>query len=236
MKAIVTGSASGIGKHTAMRLIELGYEVYALDREENAELENLQCKQRVVDLMNSISTEAIFNEIGDFDIAVNCAGVSSVRQRFDQFELDGYMDAFNMNFHPFFNAIQSELKLCKSAEHKKRKVINIASITGHYGSTNMAAYSAAKAAIINLTKVIAVEHSAELIVNSISPATIDTPMIRRKYQGELPDYSNSYQTGNCGTVEDVFSVVQMLINNNFMTGQDIKLDGGYSSEFSLSLR
>lgn len=235
MKAIVTGGATGIGLHTVLRLNELGYETFSLDQTTTNELENLQCKQYAVDLMCQASTKAVFNEIGDFDVAINCAGVSSVRQPFDEFALNDYMDAFNANFHPFFNAIHNELELCKSAPSKQRKIINIASITAHYGSKNMAAYGAAKASIVNLTKVLAVENAPQLQVNSISPATIDTPMIRRKYQGELPDYSKSYLTGDCGFAEDVFSVIEMLLSNNFMTGQDIKLDGGFSSQFKLDL-
>lgn len=115
------------------------------------------------------------------------------------------------------------------------KIINIASSTAGLGAKNMAAYSCAKAAIINLTKVCAVENAPGILVNSISPASIDTPMIRKKYQGGLPDYHNTYLTGHCGTVSDVFSVINMLIENDFITGQDIVIDGGYSSAFLLRL-
>ncbi|MCL9781589.1 SDR family oxidoreductase [Vibrio sp. S4M6] len=232
MKIIVTGSASGIGLHTLQRLVELNHEVISVDKT-SLDNDNLQCKHYCVDLLDPNDTALIFREIGDFDIAINCAGVSSTRQRFDAFELNDYMEAFNANFHPFFNAIHNEVAVSNANRAKKRKIINIASITGHYGCTNMAAYGAAKAAILNLSKVIAVEHAPNLQVNSISPATIDTPMIRNKYQGELPDYSNSYLTGDCGHVEDVFSVIQMLMENHFMTGQDIKLDGGFSAQFHI---
>jgi hypothetical protein len=58
-------------------------------------------------------------------------------------------------------------------------------------------------------------------------------MIRKKYNGQLRDYSNVYPTKNCGTVEDVYSVVKMLENNHFMTGMDIKLDGGMTELFKI---
>lgn len=99
---------------------------------------------------------------------------------------------------------------------------------------NFAAYGAAKASIINITKVTAIENASNNIqINSISPANIDTPMIRKKYNGELKDYSNVYYTKNCGTVMDVYSVVKMLENNSFMTGSDIKLDGGITDLFQI---
>jgi hypothetical protein len=58
-------------------------------------------------------------------------------------------------------------------------------------------------------------------------------MIRRKYNGSLRDYSDVYPTKNCGTVADVYSVVKMLEYNNFMTGTDIKLDGGMTELFKI---
>lgn len=64
-------------------------------------------------------------------------------------------------------------------------------------------------------------------------ATIDTPMIRKKYNGRLRDYSDVYYTKNCGEVSDVYSVVKMLEQNNFVTGNDIKLDGGLTDLFEI---
>lgn len=113
------------------------------------------------------------------------------------------------------------------------KIVNIASFTAKFGCKNMLAYSAAKASIVNLTKVAAVECSPGILINSVSPATIDTPLIRKKYDGVLPDYSNTYLTGNCGTVEDVFLAVDMLLKNNFITGYDFVIDGGFSCNFEV---
>ncbi len=113
------------------------------------------------------------------------------------------------------------------------KIVNIASFTAMFGCKNMLAYSAAKASIVNLTKVAAVECSPRILINSVSPATIDTPLIRKKYEGELPDYSSTYLTGSCGSVEDVFLAVDMLLKNNFITGYDLVIDGGFSSNFEV---
>ncbi|RYV04137.1 hypothetical protein SOPP22_01680 [Shewanella sp. OPT22] len=232
MKAIVTGHASGIGFYTAKQLHHLGYEVYGIDIKVNNILSN-EIKQKRCDLRSEPESIETFSEIGDFDIAVNCAGVAGLRKPLKDFSLEEYQQSFNDVFSPLFNALKQEIKLANIDNDKRRRIINIASVTADYGAKNMAAYSAAKAAIINLTKVAAVEHAPDILVNSISPASIDTPMIRAKHKGNLPDYSQTYLTGDCGLDSDVFSVIEMLLKNEFMTGQDVKLDGGYSSVFKI---
>ena len=234
MKAIVTGQASGIGFYTAKQLHHLGYEVYGIDIKVNNILPN-EIKQKRCDLRSAPESKAVFADIADFDIAVNCAGVSGIRKPLKDFSLEEYQTSFNDVFSPLFNALQQEIQLADNNNDKRRRIINIASITADFGAKNMAAYSAAKAAIVNLTKVAAVEHAPHTLVNSVSPASIDTPMIRAKHKGKLPDYSNSYLTGDCGQDKDVFAVIEMLLKNDFMTGQDIKVDGGYSSLFELKL-
>lgn len=60
-------------------------------------------------------------------------------------------------------------------------------------------------------------------------------MIGQKYNGELRDYRSVYYTNDCGHVSDVYSVVKMLENNEFMTGNDIKLDGGITQILQFKL-
>ena len=222
---------SGIGFYTAKQLYHIGYEVYGIDTKVNNILPN-EITQKRCDLRSEPETRAVFSEIENFDVAVNCAGVSGLRKPLKEFSLAEFQTSFNDVFTPLFNALIAELSF--GLNDKRRRIINIASITARYGSKNMAAYSAAKASIVNLTKVAAVEHAPNILINSISPASIDTPMIRAKHQGNLPDYRQTYLTGDCGQDSDVFSVIEMLLKNEFMTGQDIQLDGGYSSKFELS--
>ncbi|WP_133406867.1 SDR family NAD(P)-dependent oxidoreductase [Parashewanella tropica] len=233
MKVIVTGHASGIGSYTAQQLHLLGHEVYGLDIRVNNILAN-EIKQKRCDLRLAPDTESAYSEIGDFDVAINCAGVAGVRKSLAEFTLHEYQESFNDVFTPLFNSLTNLINLAKAGETKRRRIINIASVTANFGAKNMAAYSAAKAAVINLTKVAAVENAPQLQVNAISPASIDTPMIRAKHKGTLPDYSQTYLTGDCGQDADVFSVIEMLMKNDFMTGQNIVVDGGYSAAFKLS--
>lgn len=237
-KVVVTGSASGIGFYTASKLNESGYDVIGIDLVKNLDLDK-SITQIECDLLDSERTESVFGSIGGFDIAVNCAGVSGQRKGLTEFSKQKFEQSFSAVFFPTFNAMQQELRLMeknKTLSGDKKKIINITSYTAHVGGRNMAAYSSAKAALINLTKVAAVEHSATVRVNSISPATIDTPMIRKKYPSGWPDYSEAYLSGDCGKVEDLFAAIDMMIHNNFMTGHDLVLDGGHSADFSLKLK
>lgn len=229
-RVVVTGCGSGIGKYVANKYVENGYEVIGIDI--NDIREDKRFKFIKVDLRNEQETEGVFQEIKGIDLAVNCAGVSSLRKPLLEFKSKELIEGIEDNVFPCFNALRNELKIM--IKQKKGNIINIGSITGYIGIKNFAAYSAAKAAIINITKVAACEHSKDNIrVNSISPATIDTPMIRKKYNGNLKDYSNVYYTNDCGTTNDVYTVVRMLEENNFITGSDVKLDGGLTSLFTI---
>lgn len=229
-RVVVTGCGSGIGEYIANKYIQNGYEVIGIDI--NNVKEDKVFKFIKLDLSDEEETEEVFKEIKGIDLAVNCAGVSSLRKPLLEFNSKELIKGIEDNIRPCFNALKNELKVM--VKQKKGKIINIASITGYIGMKNIAAYSDAKAGIINITKVAAFEHSKDHIrVNSISPATIDTPMIRKKYNGSLKDYSNVYYTNDCGTTNDVYTVVKMLEENNFITGSDIKLDGGLTSLFTI---
>lgn len=228
---VVTGSASGIGHYIAKQYaLNKNYRVFCFDINK---IEGIKETTSIeVDLKIEKQVEKTFSEIERIDIAINCAGVSSLRKEVLSFSQTEIVEAWSDNFLPAFNAMKNEIIIMKKQNYGK--IINIASITGHIGMKNFLAYSSAKASIINMTKVAAIEHAKNNIqINSISPASIDTPMIRKKYNGSLRDYSNVYYTNDCGHVADVYSAVKMLENNEFMTGSDIKLDGGLTNLFEI---
>ncbi|WP_085542325.1 SDR family NAD(P)-dependent oxidoreductase [Cedecea sp. NFIX57] len=230
---LVTGQASGIGHYAATQFHKAGFKVIGIDHAISEELDE-SIVQISCDLSKWSEAEAAFSKIERIDYAVNCAGVAGIRKRLSDITTEEITQSYNQIFLPTFHACKLEVaKMLGNCE--VAKIINIASSTAFVGGKNMVAYSSAKAAIVNLTKVCAVECAPNIQVNSISPATIDTPMIRNKYAGSLPDYSEAYLTGRCGTVKDVWSAINFLLQNDFMTGSDIVMDGGYSSLFSLKL-
>ncbi|KIA79778.1 hypothetical protein QR66_14200 [Chromobacterium piscinae] len=228
---LITGAASGIGWRLLRHYAEqthcraIGIDVQPIPDCAGATL--LQAN-----LSDEQACARAFDGIENLHLAVNCAGVSSQRKPLLAFDAEDITACWRENFLPAFNALRREITIMRS--HGGGRIINIASITGHIGMKNFAAYGAAKASILNLSKVAAIEHAEDgILINSISPATIDTPMIRRKYGGQLRDYSGVYPCGGCGTVDDVLSVVRMLEENRFMTGMDIPLDGGLTSLFTI---
>lgn len=221
---LVTGASSGIGNHVAHMLSHGDYRVITIDVNPCNNLPP-NVTTYTADLKDPKSLENIFSDIKHLDIAINCAGVSATRKDLTEFSGNELMQEIQSNFLVTFNAVKQEI--LKMRIGGKGKIINLSSISAHKGMQNFLAYSTAKAAISNLTKVAAIENARfNIHVNSISPATIDTPMIRKKHNGIKRDYSDVYYTGDCGTTGDVYSVVLMLINNSFITGSDIVLDGG----------
>ncbi|MEO2218028.1 SDR family oxidoreductase [Chromobacterium vaccinii] len=228
---LITGAASGIGWRLLRHYAAAdGYRAIGMDLEAIPDCGD--ASRLLVDLVDERACRAAFSGIERIDLAINCAGVSSQRKSLLAFDAAELTACWQQNVLPAFNAMRCEIDIMR--RHGGGRIVNLASITGHIGMKNFAAYGAAKASILNLSKVVAIEHAADgILVNTISPATIDTPMIRRKYGGQLRDYSGVYPTGNCGSTDDVLSVVRMLEQNNFMTGMDIPLDGGLTSLFSI---
>jgi NAD(P)-dependent dehydrogenase (short-subunit alcohol dehydrogenase family) len=228
---LVTGASSGIGQYIAHKYASSeNYAVFAIDIIPSDNRQNFTFFK--ADLKEESPLAEIFSKIPRIDLAINCAGVSGVRKELSEFSALEITNCWQDNFLPAFNSLKNEITIMKRSGGGK--IINIASITGHIGMKNFLAYSTAKASIINMTKVAAIEQAANNIkINSISPATIDTPMIRKKYNGGLKDYSDIYYTRNCGTVSDIYYIVKMLEENNFMTGNDIKIDGGLTDLFRI---
>lgn len=226
---LVTGSASGIGNYIANQYIKSGYNVICIDREPteiNGQYTAYKC-----DLFNEDDCKNIFNKIDKIDFAINCAGISCKRKLLIEFSNNEILQDWSLNFLATFNALKNEILIMQKYGGK---IVNIASIIGSIGTKNRLVYGASKAAIINMTKVAAIEYAKDkILINSISPASIDTPMLRQKYNGKLRDYTKTYYTDGCGTVHDVYTIVCMLEQNNFMTGNDIILDGGMTSLFSI---
>lgn len=126
-------------------------------------------------------------------------------------------------------------------------VINIASVQAFASQTNVAAYTATKGAIVALTKAMALDHADERIrVNAICPASIDTPMLRWAadlWKGEktaeetVADWGKGHPLGRVGTIEEVAAVAAFLASDlcPFITGADIKVDGGVLSKLGIVL-
>lgn len=185
--AIITGSARGIGAATMQVFAEHGYTVIGLDilpegeniaKEINAKggqgifmLCDVSEETRVAECIKAVS-----EQLGRIDVLVNNAGVVLVKP-FDQITWEEFQRTTNVNLGGHFLLCKYVLPLMK--KQMNGVIINMGSVSGHVGQTEHVMYGATKGAIIAMTRALAWELAPYNIrVNSVSPGSVDTPMLR----------------------------------------------------------
>ncbi|NRA86941.1 MAG: SDR family oxidoreductase, partial [Rhizobiales bacterium] len=178
------------------------------------------------------------------DILVNSAGIQRYGTVVDTDE-ETWDDVMNINLKGIFLAAKYAIP-----EMEKRgggSVINMASVQAYASQNNVAAYTASKGAIVALTRAMALDHAeAKIRVNAICPAAIDTPMLRsaadlwkgdNSAQETIDAWGKGHPIGRVGHVEEVAALANFLASDlcPFMTGADLKLDGGVLSKLGIIL-
>ncbi len=244
--AIVTGT-TGIGKAIALRLAQACGSVLAcgIDQTANQNLQNeaatqnLQLQTQHCDVSNPehvrAAVAAAVEQFNGLDIIVNAAAI-----------------------HPYGTAVETDWETwtrCLSVnagsvflfahygvpEIKKRgggAIINLASVQGYACQQGVAAYVASKGAIHSLTRALALDHAADNIrVNSISPGSVNTPMLAYSAQLFSPDlpvaevfkrFGQAHPLGRIATPEEIAEMAAFLASDraSFCTGGDYLVDGG----------
>jgi len=233
---IVTGAAKGIGKAISARLISDGYTVIAVDVDKDAgdaiasELGE-HCHFIYCDISNGSDVtdlfEKVISEHGGVHAVVNNAGIirDNVIWRMPEDDFDKVVDI----------NLKGTWLMCKAAatimrEQKKGRIVNIASRAwlGNPGQSN---YSASKAGVVGLTRVLALELGRSgVLVNAVAPGLIDTPLTQKLPENVQQKLTEAQPTKSMGKPEDVANAVAFLCNENtnFITGQTIYVDGGKS--------
>ena len=240
--AIVTGAGSGIGRAVALRLARDGFRMIAVDRsaeglEETCRLvEPFGPVQPVVCDVTAPNAPEIIMAAATIDgspptALVNNAGMGNARAATDtsDADLDRYMD---VNFRSLFRLSRAFVAV---EADTPRAIINIASVFGTVGFPNTAPYSAAKAAVIGLTRQMTADYAPRGVrVNAIAPGLIATPAtaerietndrFRRLTLGQIP-------LGRAGTPDDVAGAVSFLCSPDaaYVSGAVIVVDGGWTS-------
>ena len=232
--ALVTGVSKGIGNAIARKLVEEGYfvhGVYNTDSEgANAlkgDVKDLELHQ--VDLSDRKQTQQLVADLKDikFDAIVNNAGVF-ILENFDEYNFDSWDKTFEVNL----NAI---LVICLGLKDNIRKegaIVNISSTDGMTGSFAGMAYSASKAALINLTKSLGNNFGSRGIrVNVIAPGWVNTDM-DTDVVDDAPDLTPLNRNGK---PEEIADAVSFLISDRstFANGATFVIDGGYMNVDSI---
>jgi 3-oxoacyl-[acyl-carrier protein] reductase len=231
---LITGSSSGIGLATARLAKEYGANVILHGKSESEELKTLakelNCEYIFCDVVDQAAVQSEINRILEkvkkIDILVNCAGIS-IRQKFLESTDESWLDIFKVNVlgtTHFCKAVIPEMQ-----KNKYGRIVNIASIRAYGATSGRPAYSASKAAIVNLTSVLAKEFAPNILVNAVAPGFTETPMAKT-WDDEVWKQVKTALLERVGQPEEIAEVILFLASDkaSFITGQTILVDGGYS--------
>ncbi len=239
--AIITGSSRGIGRATAIKLAESGYNVCIncieridLAEELVRELEYKGCRslafqadvadrKQVDDMVAKVA-----DTFGQIDLLVNNAGVAG--QALFQDVTDEMWDRyFGTNLNGARNTIQAVLPWM--IQRKSGVIVNVSSIWGLHGASCEVTYCCTKHALIGLTRSLAMELAPSNIrVNCVAPGVINTDMVQVLGKEVLDDLAVQTPLGRLGTPEDIAAAVSFLASDDasFITGQVLVSDGGFA--------
>lgn len=228
-RALVTGGASGIGLASAHRLNTDGLEVFVADVNEVqlAAVEPTVSGIGILDVSDPGAVNALVAELSPIDVLVNSAGVVGPNLPIWDVPDDGWAHTMAVNLTGTFNTMKAVLPQMR--ERGWGRIVNIASIAGKEGNPNLSAYSASKAGVIGLTKSVAKEVAQDgVIVNSVAPAVIATPMNEDTAQHVLDYMISKIPMGRVGQPEEVAALVSWLASDecSFSTGQAYDISGG----------
>ncbi|QDO90726.1 3-oxoacyl-[acyl-carrier-protein] reductase [Dolosigranulum pigrum] len=232
---VVTGSSRGIGLAIAKQLADDGHQVVlnsrsplkpeVLEQFANAKLEVGTIVGDVSDFADAERMiSAVKEQYGRIDVLVNNAGITR----------DGLV--MRMKEEDFDQVIATNLKGCfNMARHttpimlKQRSgtIINVSSVSGIMGNAGQVNYAASKAGVIGLTKSLARElASRSITVNTIAPGFIETDMTAEMSERVTEAMLGEIPLKRFGQAEEVASAVKFLMENRYVTGQTIEVNGG----------
>ena len=240
--AVVTGGNGGIGRGIALGLAEAGAAVAVWGRNDEknqrvlSELKAIGVRSMalMVDMTNRAGLEPavikVESELGSVSILVNNAGIASLSGGVMNEKPEDWDRVIETQLNSVF--LLSKLAARSMMRQKSGKIINIASMYSFFGSGLVPSYSAAKGAIVQLTKSMAIEFAPHNIqVNAIAPGWIETDMTAPVRTTPMNDEILARTpAGRWGHPEEVAGAAVYLASraSDFVTGDTIRVDGGYA--------
>lgn len=232
---LITGASRGIGAAAAREFARSGFRVIVNYNKSKAEAEKVAAETGGIavqaDVGNAADVERMMTrielEFGGADVIVCNAGISKFNLITDVSEAE-WQEIINVNLSGAYRVLSRGVKPM-IAKHRGC-VINISSMWGQVGSSCEAAYSAAKAGLIGLTKALAKELGpSDIRVNCIAPGVIETDMNNNLTNETLAGLKDETPLMRLGTPEDVARLAVFLASDaaSFITGQVIGANGGF---------
>ncbi|PLW76849.1 SDR family NAD(P)-dependent oxidoreductase [Cohaesibacter celericrescens] len=236
-KILITGASTGIGAETA-RLLAPNNELFlvynrSVDKAKALEVELLALGAKVNLLQSDITSEIacieLFRKIGELtdslDVLVNNAGGLVRRQPVDGLEWQLMEEIFSLNVFSLMKI--SSLAVPFLRKGTNANIVNITSIVVRHGAPTATLYGAAKGAVDTFTRGLCKELAPNIRANSVSPGVIDTPFHEKV---STPEQMDAWAEGNPlkrnGQPSHIASAIKLLIDNDFINGESIDVNGG----------
>jgi NAD(P)-dependent dehydrogenase (short-subunit alcohol dehydrogenase family) len=235
--AIVTGASRGIGLEVASRIVDEGGKVCVTARNAGAlaeAVESLGGAQHAIGVPGKADhsehqADAVARTLeafGSLDVLVNNTGINLVAGPLLGVEISAARKVMEVN-------VIAALAWVQQAHQGWMRdhggcVVNVASVAGLAPAADIGFYGASKAALIHLTRQLALELAPAVRVNAVAPAVVRTRFATRLYEGHEDEVVARYPLGRLGVPQDVAGAVCFLASNeaSWVTGQVLVLDGG----------
>jgi NAD(P)-dependent dehydrogenase (short-subunit alcohol dehydrogenase family) len=236
-RAVVTGSARGIGAAIAIALAEAGADVAGIDLDPSDETAAAveAAGRRALFLTGSTGDAAVVerlaqaaeDELGGIDVWVNNAARMMAKPLLETTD-EEWHGLLAANLHGYFYGCRAAAR--RMVSRGAGTIVNVSSISGIVGVGGIGAYTAAKGGIMALTKALAVELAAHgITVNAVAPGAVDTPLNTDVYTDEVRrTYEQRIPLGRIGVAEEIADVAVFLASPaaRYVTGQQVVVDGG----------
>ena len=237
--ALVTGAASGIGAATTADLIAKGYITYALDRDGTmltslGPSESLRCL--TVDVADEEALAAAIRQVvethGRIDAVAAVAGIS-LTASLTETRSEDWDAVQKVNLRAVY--LLGKLTAPHLEASDSGSFVAVASELGTVGQLGLAAYGAAKAGVINLVRVMALEYATRGVrFNAVAPGGVDTPMMKREQEKlglTVEEAARNIPMARLARPSEIASVITFLLgpDASFVTGATFVADGGYTA-------
>ena len=236
-KALITGASRGIGRSVASALASSGFDLYLTCRNNRELLDSLaeelrrsygiQCYCYAFSICDEDKVSEMFRDIPYLDVLVNNAGISYVGLLTDM-TYQQWREVIDINLSACFLTCRHAVP--EMVRRRRGKIINISSVWGSTGASMEVAYSASKGGVNAFTRALAKELAPSNIqVNAVACGVIDTDMNRCFDEEEMRMLIQEIPADRIVRPEEAAELVKLLCTGNeYLTGQVITLDGGWT--------